>query len=163
MEHADEGTNEVLGPGVCAKGSAIDGSLGCLREGGMDDAASSFNEARGTAWDGVHGGKDEHLAGDVVDEKKHPGAESFQRRQAGSEAFFGVSELFDTGAVDRFDQGFARGKVTIEGAGTDAGTAGDVIKRGVGSVLSEDMPGDFQDAIAVALGVGSGRPRRGGR
>ena len=73
-------------------------------------------------------GNDERLAGDVVDEQQHPGAQGFERRHGGGEALLGCGQLFDFAAIDRFDQGVAGGEVAIERAGADAGLAGDVVE-----------------------------------
>jgi hypothetical protein len=54
----------------------------------MDERTGAFEEARGTAGDGIHGWDDKALCGDMVDEEKHPSAERFKRRHRGGEALF---------------------------------------------------------------------------
>ncbi len=110
----------------------------------------------GAAGDGVHGGNDEHLSGDVVDEEKHPGAEGFKRRHGGGEALFGGGKLFDFAAVDGFDEVVASWEVAIEGGVADAGSACDVVEAGGCAVAGEDLLGYLKDALAVALRVGAG-------
>ena len=153
VKDADEGTHEVVGIGVVAEIAAGDGALGEGGERGADEAAGTHDEARGAAGDGIHGGNDEHFAGDVVDEEKHPGAEGFERRQAGGEARAGGGEFLDFAAVDGFDEGVASWEVAVESAGADAGLAGDLIEAGHRSVAGEDVLRGFEDELAVALGV----------
>jgi hypothetical protein len=62
-------------------------------EGGVNERAGAFEEARGTSGDGVDRGNDEPLAVDMIDEEKHPGAERFKRRHGRNEALFGCSKL----------------------------------------------------------------------
>ena len=165
VEDADEGADEVVGVGLGAKIAAVDSALDEGDEGAVDEAARAFDEAHGAAGDGVHGGDDEHLAGDVVDEEQHPGAEGFERRHGGGEALCGCGELFDFAAVDGFDESVAGGEVAIERAGADAGLAGDVVEAGGAAVAGEDVFGDLKDALAVALRVRAGLAggRRWGR
>jgi hypothetical protein len=88
VEDADEGPNEVIGVCVRAEIAAGDGASHGGYEGGMDERTGAFEEARGTAGDGIHGWDDKALCGDMVDEEKHPGAERFKRRHRGGEALF---------------------------------------------------------------------------
>jgi hypothetical protein len=121
----------------------------------VDERAGAFEQARGAAGDCVHGGDDEHFSGDVVDEETHPGAEGFEGRHGGGEALFGCGELFDFAAVDGFDEGVASWEVAIEGAGAKAGSAYDVVEARSGAVACKGLLGYFEDALAVAEGVGA--------
>ena len=116
MEDADEGTDEVIGIGILTESAAVYGALDQGNECAVDDAASAFDEAQGAARHSIHGGKDELFAGHVIDEEKHPGSQSFERRHRCGEALPGASQFFNFASVDGFDQGVAGGKVTVESA-----------------------------------------------
>jgi hypothetical protein len=55
--------------------------------------------------------------------------------------------------------------VAAEGAGADVGSACDVVEARSGAIAGEGFPGDLNDTLAVALGIGAGlaggRRRRG--
>jgi len=65
----------------------------------------------------------------VIDEQKHPGSKSFERRHRDDKVLPGCSQFFNFAAVDSFDQGVACGKVTVKRAWADVRAAGDVVKR----------------------------------
>ena len=117
MKDADEGAHEVIRVSGFAEITAFDGALHEPTEGAVDDAACAFNEARRAPGNGVHGGHDEELRSDVVNEQEHPGTESFERGQFERVGFSSGDEFFYLGAEDGFDQSFSRGKVAVEGAG----------------------------------------------
>ena len=156
MKDTDEGTDEVTGIGICAEVAAVDRALHQGNECAVDETARAFEEAHGAARNSIHGGKDELFTGHVVDEEKHPGAESCERRHGDGEALPGCSQLFDFAPVDRFDQGVPGGKVAVERAWADGRLAGDVIECSFGSVPGEGQPGNLEDALAVALRIGAG-------
>ena len=156
MEDADEGANEVIGLGLGTESAGLDGALDQGEEGVVGEAAGAFDEAHGAAGDAIHGGEDEFLLGDMVNEEEHPGAERGEWRQGGGEALAGGGKFFDVVAVDGFDEGVAGGEVTVERAGADAGLAGDVVEGRFGSLPGEGAPGHLKDALAVALCIGAG-------
>ncbi len=49
--------------------------------------------------------------------------------------------------------------MAVERAGSDVGAAGDVVEGGFGSVGCEGKAGNFENALAIAAGVGSGLAR----
>ena len=130
MKDTDEGANEVVRLCVGAQIAAANGALHQGEKCAVDEAARAFDEAHGATRDGVHGGEDKRFVGHVIDQEKHPGAESFERGLRGGEAARSCGELFDFGAVDGLDQVVAGGKVTVERSGADAGLAGDVVEGG---------------------------------
>ncbi len=156
MEDADEGADEVIGVGIGAEIATRDGAFDGGYEGAVDERAGAFDETHGAACDGVQRGNDEFLDGDVVDEEQHPGAEGIEGRQCGSEALLGGGEFFHFGEVDGFDEGVAGGEVAVEGAGADAGLAGDLVEARGSAVTGKDLLGYRKDEFAVALGIGAG-------
>ena len=156
VEDADEGTNEVVGVCVRAEITAGDGATNGGYEGGVDERTGAFEEACGTAGDGIHCWDDEALCSHMVNEEKHPGAERFERRHGSGKALFGRRELFDFAAVNGSDKVIASWEVTIEGGVANAGSACDVIEARRSSIAGEDLLGHVKDALTVALRVGAG-------
>jgi hypothetical protein len=151
VEDAHEDTDEVVGVGVGAEIAAGDGALDGGYEGGVDERAGAFEEAHGTAGDGVHRGNDEPFSGDMVDEEKHPGAKRFKRRQGGSEALFGCRKLFDFAAVDGFDEVVLRARCDGRYAGFERVDAKDA---GVGADRAgADRGFDEYDVLTIAVGL----------
>ena len=113
VKDANEGTDEVGGFRVGAEITAGDGALDGDHERGMDERPGAFREAHGTSGESVHGGNDELLSGEVVDEEQHPGAEGFEWRHGSGEARLCGSEFFNFVTVNSFDKGVASSKVAI--------------------------------------------------
>ena len=155
MKDADEGTDEVIGIGVGAEIAAGDGAIDRGYEGGLDERSGAFEEAHGTAADGVHRGNDELFVGDVVDKKQHPGAEGFERRHGGGEALLGGGKLFDFVAINGFDERVASREMAVEGAGAEAGSARNVIEARGCAIAGEDRFGYLKNALAVSLRIGA--------
>ena len=63
------------------------------------------------------------------------------------------SQLFHFTPIDRFDQGVARGKVTIQSSGSDTRLFGNIVQAGVGAKAGKRLLRHFQNALAVALRV----------
>src|SRR5580698_995453 len=126
VKDAHEGADEVVGFGVGAEIAAGDGAPHGGDEGGVNERAGAFDEAHGTARDGVHCGDDKPFFRHVIDEEQHPGTERFEGRQSVGEALFCSGKLLDFVAVDRFDERVAGREVAIERAWADAGLASDI-------------------------------------
>ncbi len=156
MEHADKGPDDVFRVGVLPKSTAVDCALDQMEEGAVDEGTRALDEAHGATCNGLHGGQNEPLVGHVIDEQKHPRPQGFERRHRRGEALSSRSQLLDVVTVDSFDEIVAGGKVPIEGAWADACLAGDVVERSVGPMQREGVPGNLQDAPAVALRIGAG-------
>lgn len=156
VKDADEGADEVVGIGVVAEIAAGDGALDEGGECVADEGAGTHNEARGATGHSIHCGDDEHFAGDVVDEEKHPGTESFEGWQAGGEAQAGGGQFLDFATIHGLDEGVARWEVAIERAGADAGSACDVVEARGCAHAGEDLLSYLKDALSVALRVGAG-------
>ena len=62
-------------------------------------------------------------------------------------------QLSNFSTVHGFQQGVARGEVAIQGSRSDFSLPGNIVQAGVGARARERLLRDFQDALAVALGV----------
>ena len=82
----------------------------------MNTAARAFEETLGATCDGIHSGQDEFFVGHMVDEAKHPGAESFKRCHCGSESLPGSCQFLDFAMVNGFDKSVSGRKVTVQRA-----------------------------------------------
>jgi hypothetical protein len=60
--------------------------------------------------------------------------------------------------VDGFEKGIARRKVTVQGSRSDPRVFGNVVQAGVCAVTCERLLGDFQNALAIPLGIGARLP-----
>jgi hypothetical protein len=155
VEDADEGTDKVVGVGIGAEITTVDGAPDGGYEGGVDKRAGAFEEAHGAAGDGVQSGNDELFGGEVVDKEQHPGAEGFERRHGSGKPLLSGGEFFNFVAVDGFDEVVASWEVAIEGGVADAGSACDVVEARSSAIVGEDVLGYLKDALAVALRVGA--------
>jgi hypothetical protein len=153
VKDTDEGADEVVRFRIRTQIATADGALNQIEKYALNKAACAFNEAHGAARYRIHGGKDELFVGHMVDEQKHPRAESVERRHRGGEAPASRRQLFDFATVDRLNQSVAGRKVTIKRAWADAGLAGDVVKCSSGSIPAKDEPRNLEDALAVALRI----------
>lgn len=153
MKDADQGADKVIWIGIRAKISVVDRALHQGEKCTLDRAACAFHEAYGTTRNGFHHGKNQLFGGHVVDEEEHPRSKGFQWGHRGGETSSGVSQLVDFAAVYRFDEGVAGGEVTVQRSRTNVRTTGNVVERGVRSMLSEGKPGHLKDARAVPLRI----------
>jgi hypothetical protein len=62
-------------------------------------------------------------------------------------------QLLDFGDVDRRQQVVACREVAVERTGSDLRAPRDLAHAGIGAATGEDLLRDFQDALAIALGV----------
>ena len=79
-------------------------------------------------------------------------------RIVGDELLGQAIQPFGLDRDERLDQHVTRGEVPIQRADADAGTAGDLVERGVDAVLLERLVGDLEQSLAIALRVGTERP-----
>ena len=71
------------------------------------------------------------------------------------EAVGGCNKLLGLVAVDRRDQRVAGGEMAVESPGPDTSDPRDLIEAGAGSLFCESGLRRFEQADAVALGIGS--------
>ncbi len=116
MKNADEGADEVIRVGIGTEIAAVDGSLNQGEKGGVDVSARAFNEAYGAAGNRVHDGKDQGLAGDMVDEEQHPGSKSVEWRHGDGKIMPSCCQLFDFATIDGFNQGVAGREMPVKRA-----------------------------------------------
>lgn len=70
---------------------------------------------------------------------------------------FGGAQHFLGGKPQQLvDQGVLAGEAAVDGADADAGPGGDLLHRGVGARLAEDLTGRCHDPVVVADGVAPG-------
>jgi ketosteroid isomerase-like protein len=93
------------------------------------------------------------------------GGQKINEREEGRAGIAGIAERGAFGGQAakavlyyRLDQGLLGGKVTVERAGPDAGTPGDLIQRNRQAVGRERGPGGTEKPLAVLPGIGSQRP-----
>ena len=65
----------------------------------------------------------------------------------------GRGQLFHFTAIHRFDQGIARGKVTIQSSRAHARLFGDIVQAGVGAKAGKRLLRHLQYALAVPLRI----------
>lgn len=96
------------------------------------------------------------MAGQQSDVLLEPGEQLLPAPALGRHRLLDLAgDLLDPGRHDRLVERLASGEVTVEGAWTDAGTPGDLVQGRVQTALLEDLVGDLDQPLAVALRVGS--------
>ena len=68
VKNTDEGADEVIGIGICTEMAPVDRALDQSEECAVDEATCALYQPRRSAGNGVHGRKNELLAGHVIDE-----------------------------------------------------------------------------------------------
>jgi hypothetical protein len=159
--YADERPQKIVGVEIAAEIAAVDGALGQQFNGFADLTAGTFKELRCAAHHGIERRGDDLLGGHVVDEQQHPGSQRFERRHRFSKIVRCSGQFFNMSAIDRLDEGIPGREMAIQGSGSDARLSGDVVEAGVGAVASKGLFGHFQDALAIAQGIGAGFARSG--
>lgn len=150
-----ERSDEIVWIGVCAQFAASDSARDQCDKGSVNKTARPFDQSHRAARDGVHSRDDEALGSNMVNKEKHPGTQRFKRRHGGREPLFGRGKLFNFAAVNGLDEGVARWEVPIEGTGTDAGPARDIVEARRRAIAGERFLRYLKDAGAVALRVGA--------
>ncbi len=153
MEHPDQRPDEVSGIGIGTQIAAVNRALNQVQKCAVDDSARAFDEAQGSARDGIHGGNNQPFVGHMVDKEKHPRAQGRKRRHGGRKARSSLSQFFHFAAVDGLNQIVPRRKVTVERTWPDARLPRDVVERSLGSVPGEGALGNLQDALTIALRI----------
>jgi hypothetical protein len=89
----------------------------------------------------------------VCDEIPQPAEEGVAGRILGQQGLAPGAEFGNFVGVDGDDQFATRREVPIHRGVADAGPAGDVVERGIGTLVAEDVPGRGHEQVVVALGV----------
>ena len=85
--------------------------------------------------------------------QQHPGPQRLNWGHGFGEPALRRSQLFHFTSIHRFDQGIARGKVTIQSPSSNACLFGDIVQAGVGAKTGKRLLRDLQNALAVPLSI----------
>jgi hypothetical protein len=103
--------------------------------------------------------QDQPLTCDMIDEKQHPAAKGLHRGTGCEKVRCGMGQLLNFFSVNSLNEYFARGKVTVECAGTETRLPGDVVHRDGCAMFHKGLLSRLKNARPVLLRVGSLLPR----
>ncbi len=153
MGDTDQRPKQVEGFEIPADVAAYDRALHQRIDGSLDQPARTLIELRGAPDDTIQCGGNDLLCRDVVDEQQHPGSQCFNRGHCFSELACRRSQLFHFTPINRFDQGIAGGKVTIQSSGSHSRLSGNIVQAGVSAKSSKRLLRHLQNALAVSLRI----------
>jgi len=152
----DQRSKQVEGYEIVAYVAALDGALYQRINRALDQTARTLEEFRGASDETIQCGGYDLLRRNVVNEQQHPGSQCLNRGHGLGEFSLCHSQLFHFAPIDRFDQGVARGKVTIQSPRAHIRLFGNLVQAGVSAKTCKRLLRNLQNTLAVPQRIGAG-------
>ncbi len=139
VAHAEKGPEQVFRADVVADFAACDRSIEQRADG-----PRQLVERIGEQFRVFVGSKSERrrhalFCSNELHIRAHPVTERLDRRHLSFQPIGQIGELLHFAAVHRFEQGFARGEMPVEGADADTGRSRDGFEAGLGTTGAENL------------------------
>src|SRR5580700_3352773 len=154
VRDADKRAKEVEGLEILAYLAAFDSALYQRLDGSPDLRARRFVQPRWTTDNAIESRRNNMLGGDVVDEKHHPRPQRRHGRQFCGQFPLCRRELIHLGVIHGLNERAAGWEMPVQGSRPHAGLLGDLVEAGIGAGLRKRLLRHFQNALAVATGIG---------
>ncbi len=155
MSDADQSVKQIAGIEVFAYFAALNAAFDQIAKCLLHQSVGIFKHFLVISEQRVQGRRDDLFCSDGVNEQQQPRPQRFDRRERGCEFLRGGGQLFQFLSVNRFEKFFPSRKVTIQSARSDARLFGDFVQAGIRARTSKRLPGNFEDALAIALRIGA--------